>query len=58
VLAELFHATIAVVLLSIVVSVIYLTMTDLPLAPFLLGEAIGMPTGITLLTLSSPRRRR
>ncbi|MGH2587643.1 MAG: hypothetical protein ACRDJE_22210 [Dehalococcoidia bacterium] len=56
-LAELVHATIAVGLLSILVAAIYLTFTDLPLAPFLLGEVIGMPAGITLLTLASPRRR-
>jgi hypothetical protein len=56
-LAELVHATIAAVLLSLVVSAIYLWFTDLPLAPFLIGGAVGMPTGIALLTLSSPRRR-
>jgi hypothetical protein len=56
-LAELLHATIAVLLLSVLVCFIYLTFTDLPLAPFLIGEAVGMPTGITILTLSSPRRR-
>jgi hypothetical protein len=57
-LAEFIHATVAVLLLSAVVSAIYLGFTDLPLAPFLIGEAIGMPAGITLLTLSSPRRGR
>ena len=57
-LAEVVHATIAVLLLSVVVSAIYLGFTDLPLAPFLIGEAVGMPAGITLLTLASPRRRR
>ena len=56
-LAEFAHATIAVLLLSLVVSAIYIGFTDLPLAPFLIGEAVGMPTGIALLTLSSPRRR-
>jgi hypothetical protein len=55
--AELVHATIAVILLSVVVSAIYLGFTDLPLAPFLIGAAVGMPTGIAILTLSSPRRR-
>jgi hypothetical protein len=57
-LAELVHATVAVCLLSILVAAIYLTFTDLPLAPFLFGEAIGMPTGVTILTLTSPRRSR
>jgi len=57
-LAELLHATVAVMLLTLVVAFVYLTFTDLPLEPFLLGEAIGMPTGITLLTLASPRRGR
>jgi len=56
-LEELLHATVAVLLLSAVVSAIYLGFTDLPLAPFLLGEAVGMPSGIVLLTLASPRRR-
>ncbi len=56
-LAELLHATVAVLLLSVVVSIIYLGFTDLPLAPFLVGELVGMPTGIAILTLSSPRRR-
>jgi hypothetical protein len=56
-LAELLHATIAILLLTILISAVYLTLTDLPLAPFLLGEAIGIPAGITLLTLTSPRRR-
>lgn len=56
-LAELMHATLAVALLTMVVSIIYLGFTDLPLAPFLVGEAIGAPAGVTLLTLTSPRRR-
>ena len=56
-LEELLHATVAVLLLSAVVSAIFLGFTDLPLAPFLLGEAVGMPSGIVLLTLASPRRR-
>lgn len=56
-LTELLHATIAVMLLTIVVAAVYVTFTDLPLAPFLVGEAIGMPAGIALLTLSAPRRR-
>jgi hypothetical protein len=57
-LAELLHATLAVLLLSVVVAGIYLGFTDLPLTPFLVGEVIGMPAGITLLTLSAPRRTR
>ena len=57
-LAELVHATIAVLLLSVLVSVIYMGFTDLPLAPFLVGAAVGMPAGITILTLTSPRRQR
>jgi hypothetical protein len=56
-LAELLHATGAVLLLTVVIAAVYLTFTDLPLAPFLIGEAIGLPAGITLLTLTSPRRR-
>lgn len=55
--AELLHAAVAVILLSLVVSAIYVGFTDLPLAPFLVGEALGMPTGIAILTLASPRRR-
>jgi hypothetical protein len=54
---ELLHATVAVLLLTAVIATIYLAFTDLPLAPFLIGEAIGLPAGITLLTLTSPRRR-
>ena len=57
-LAEFLHATLAVLLLSVVVAGIYLGFTDLPLAPFLIGQAIGMPAGIALLTFSSPRRGR
>lgn len=56
-LGDLLHATVAVLLLTVVIAAIYLTFTDLPLAPFLIGEAIGLPAGITLLTLTSPRRR-
>lgn len=56
-LSDLLHATVAVLLLTAVIAAIYLTFTDLPLAPFLIGEAIGLPAGITLLTLTSPRRR-
>ena len=55
-LAELMHAIVAVCLLSLVVSVIYIGFTDLPLAPFLVGEAMGMPAGITILVLTSPKR--
>lgn len=58
VLAELWHAFIGVMLLTLLVSAIYIFLTDLPLAPFLLGEAIGAPTGMILLALSSPRRHR
>ena len=57
-LEELLHATVAVCLLSALVAAIYLGFTDLPLAPFLVGELIGMPAGITLLTLTAPRRGR
>ena len=56
-LGDLLHATVAVLLLTVVIAAVYLTFTDLPLAPFLFGEAIGLPAGITLLTLTSPRRR-
>lgn len=56
-LGELLHATVAVLLLTVVIAAVYLTFTDLPLAPFLVGEAIGLPAGITLLTLTAPRRR-
>lgn len=56
--AELFHALVAVCLLSLLIAFIYLTFTDLPLEPFLFGEALGMPGGITLLVLTSPRGRR
>ena len=44
--------------LTALVSLIWLGLTDLPLAPLLFGELIGAPTGIILLALSSPRRRR
>lgn len=57
-LADLLHASIAVCLLSPVACLIYVNFTDLPLEPFLFGEAIGIPIGITLLTLASPRRGR
>jgi hypothetical protein len=57
-LAELWHAFLAVMALTVLVTIIYIGLTDLPLAPFLLGEAIGAPTGIALLALSSPRRHR
>ncbi len=57
-LTELLHACLAVALLTLLVSAIYIGLTDLPLAPFLFGEAIGAPTGIVLLALSSPRRHR
>ena len=57
-LEELVHAVIAIALLTLVVSALYITLTDLPLAPFLYGEAIGVPSGIAILTLASPRRRR
>ena len=56
-LEELLHASLAVTALTVIVSLIYLVLTDLPLAPFLIGAAIGAPTGIVLLTLTSPRRR-
>jgi hypothetical protein len=56
-LAEIFHATLGVCLLSAVVSGIYLGFTDLPVQPFLFGAALGMPTGIALLVITSPRRR-
>jgi hypothetical protein len=58
VLGELLHAFFGVMMLTVVVSAIYIFLTDLPLAPFLIGEAIGAPTGIILLTLGSPRRGR
>lgn len=57
-LDELFHACIGIGALTLVVAAIYIGLTDLPLAPFLIGEAIGAPTGIVMLTLASPRRRR
>lgn len=57
-LEELAHAFLAVMALTVLVSAIYIGFTDLPLAPFLLGEAIGAPTAIITLALSSPRRRR
>jgi hypothetical protein len=57
-LAELWNAFLAVMALTLLVSAIYILLTDLPLAPFLFGEAIGAPTGIVLLALSSPRRHR
>jgi hypothetical protein len=56
-LAELLHATAAVLLLTVCIATAYLTFTDLPLAPFLIGEAIGLPAGITLLTLTPPHQR-
>jgi hypothetical protein len=55
---ELWHASLAVGALTVLVTVLCLTLTDLPLASILFGEAIGAPTGIAVLTLTSPRRRR
>lgn len=57
-LEELWNALLAVAALTILVSAIYIGLTDLPLAPFLLGEAIAAPSGVVLLALGSPRRRR
>ena len=57
-LEELAHACIAVMALTVLVSLIWLSLTDLPIAPLLFGELMGAPTGIILLALSSPRRRR
>ena len=56
-LEEFVHASIGVLALTVVVSLIYIGLTDLPLAPFLWGELIGIPSGIALLTLASPKRR-
>jgi hypothetical protein len=55
---ELWHACLAVAALTLLITVLCLTLTDLPLAAILFGEAIGAPTGIVILTLTSPRRRR
>lgn len=57
-LDELWHAFLAIAALTVVISAIYIGLTDLPLAPFLIGEAIGAPTGIVMLTLASPRRQQ
>ena len=56
-LEEILHALLAVSALTVVVSLIYVGLTDLPLAPFLLGEAVALPAGVVLLALASPRRR-
>jgi hypothetical protein len=56
-LDELWHAFLAVVALTVLICLIWINLTDLPLAPLLFGEAIGAPTGIVLLALTSPRRR-
>lgn len=55
-LDELLHASLAVAALTLLICVIWIELTDLPLAPLLFGEAIGVPSGIALLTLSAPRR--
>jgi hypothetical protein len=57
-LEELWNALLAVAALTALVTVLCLTLTDLPLQAILFGEAIGAPTGVVLLTMSSPRRRR
>lgn len=57
-LAEFWHAFVSVMALTIVVCAIYFFMTDLPIAPFLYGWAIGAPAGMALLTFASPRRHR
>lgn len=57
-LAELLHATLSVCLLVAFVTAMYLAFTDLPVEPFLFGAAIGMPGGVTLLVLTSPKRGR
>lgn len=54
-LAEVFHATLSVSLLALFVGAIWVGFTDLPLAPLLVGEAMGFPAGVALLVLSSPR---
>ncbi|HZU76024.1 MAG TPA: hypothetical protein VFA70_04615 [Dehalococcoidia bacterium] len=56
-LDELWHAFLAVAALTVLICLIWINLTDLPLAPLLFGEAIGAPTGIVLLALTSPRRR-
>ena len=55
-LAELMHTTTAVYLLSLVISAIRLGLADLPLAPFLVAEAVGMPASGAALVLTAPRR--
>jgi hypothetical protein len=57
-LEEMWHASLAIGLLTVLILVLCLTLTDLPLGSILFGEAIGAPTGIAMLTLTSPRRRR
>lgn len=56
-LEELWHACLAVAALTLLITVLCLTLTDLPLAAILFGEVIGAATGIAILTLTSPRRR-
>lgn len=58
ILNELWQATIAVALLTVVIILACFVFTDLPLHSILLGELIGAPTAIAILTLASPRRRR
>ncbi len=55
---ELWHATLAVIALTALVTVLCLTLTPLPLQAILFGEAIGAPSGIVMLALTSPHRRR
>lgn len=57
-LVELAHAFLAVLALMALVSILYLTLTDLPLEPFLIGALLGLPAGTILLAISAPRRRR
>lgn len=57
-LGEFLHAFVSVMALTLVVSAIYIFFTDLPIAPFLYGWAIGAPAGMALLTFASPRRHR
>lgn len=47
----------ALALLVVALTVLYWLVTDLPLAPFIVGEIIGCLLGLGLLVIASPRRR-
>lgn len=56
-LEELREALKALIVLVVALTILYRLATDLPLAPFIVGEVIGCLLGLGLLVIASPRRR-